>query len=116
MTSRRSSLGTVRILATFALLAMAGATLAAGCGLATQGIPGGSGGGEAGEKCSKDEQCNDDNECTTDACSGEGLCKHAAVDDGPAPDGEQTAGDCKTVRCTGGKRSVDDDDTDVPND
>jgi hypothetical protein len=95
------------------LLAVSIVTIALGCGLQAQGLPGNTGGGPA-KTCSSPQQCDDGNACTADGCTSDGLCTNDIVADGPAPDGSQVVGDCKTIHCSAGQASVQNDDTDFP--
>jgi hypothetical protein len=84
---------------------------------------GASGGGGSGSTsstgtggCSTSSDCDDSNPCTTDTCSA-GKCTNAPVADGSKPNGvTDTVGDCKKPVCQGGQSTVEDDDTDVPDD
>jgi hypothetical protein len=67
---------------------------------------------DAGPFCMSAVACDDENPCTTDTCSQEGLCAHAAQEDGPSP--VQIAGDCRVTTCTGGQPVDGDDDDDKP--
>jgi hypothetical protein len=96
----------------FALLLGATLSLFSGCGLSTQGIP------DAGDTrpCTKVADCDDQNPCTTDACT-DGSCVWTPAKDGtPAPADQQTAGDCKTIKCVGGDPMDEPDNADVPDD
>ncbi|MFT3771994.1 MAG: hypothetical protein QM820_41840 [Minicystis sp.] len=69
-----------------------------------------------GVPCATAAECDDHEPCTEDACSPDLVCVHEPLADGPAPDGAQTSGDCKTITCEGGKSIEHGDDLDVPDD
>ncbi len=84
------------------LLSFASLVLLGSCALSTAG-EGGTGGGQT---CASDSDCDDKNPCTTDLCTADQLCKHAALPDGNSPPGDagkQT--DCATPVCIQGKLS-----------
>lgn len=122
MASRNRSLdvggtrGVSAALVTALLLALSASFTASGCGLVTTGLSADTGGSGPAEPCSSAEQCDDGDACTIDECTGDGVCAHAAADDGPAPGAQQIVGDCKTIQCAGGKTIEQADDGDVPDD
>jgi len=100
-----------RLLSTLLAAAFVASALvqASSCALETNGSM-----SEITDSCETAANCDDGNVCTTDSCTDNKVCAHAAVSDGPNP--AQTPGDCKRIDCKDGAEVNVDDDADVPDD
>lgn len=82
---------------TLALAGLPGAAWVAGCVLSVDG--------QGGQACQVSDDCAQDADpCTVIGCAANGLCESTPLPDGLAP--LQAPGDCKLVRCVGGRAEV----------
>ena len=92
-----------------------GAGGAAGGG--ASGTSGTGGGAGSGGGCTGAADCDDGNACTTDVCDLlSGDCENNPLNGVPAPDSEQTDGDCQRILCMGGAPQAVNDVNDLPDD
>ncbi len=98
-----------------------------GLGLAlaasTSACDGGSGGSTSSSSSSSSGEppmcspaCHDENPCTDDVCVEGDTCTFTKRPDGPAPDNEQSAGECKRIDCQDGQPIIVNDDIFIPDD